>query len=85
MNLTVSIVMWGHHDRMLRVGAQTDDMDRRYDEVIGADEAIKSLYLSWPETLRDVNTTPSDNPSTDGLPAGLMPAMLLMSIAQKVV
>jgi hypothetical protein len=70
---------------MLQKGStETDDIDGRYDEVIRADEEIKSLYLSWSGTLRDVNTTPSDNPATDGLPTGLMPAMLLMSIAQKV-
>ena len=70
---------------MLRGGnTQTDDIDRRYDEVIRADEEIKSLYLSWYDMLRDVNTAPSDNPATDSLPTGLMPAMLLMSIAQKV-
>ncbi|KAF5263096.1 hypothetical protein FOXYS1_6151 [Fusarium oxysporum] len=63
---------------------ETDDIDGRYDEVIRADEEIKSLYLSWSDTLRDVNTTPSDNPATDSLPTGLMPAMLLMSIAQKI-
>lgn len=77
--------MWNYHDRMLRVGnTRTDDIDGRYDEVIRADEEIKSLYLSWSDTLRDVNATPSDNPATDGHPTGLMPAMLLMSIAQKV-
>ncbi|KAF5684567.1 hypothetical protein FCIRC_3910 [Fusarium circinatum] len=80
-----SVVMWRHHDRMLRKGStETDDIDGRYDEVIRADEEIKSLYLSWSDTLREVNTTPSDNPATDGLPTGLMPAMLLMSIAQKI-
>uniref|UniRef100_A0A0D2YDY2 Zn(2)-C6 fungal-type domain-containing protein n=1 Tax=Fusarium oxysporum (strain Fo5176) TaxID=660025 RepID=A0A0D2YDY2_FUSOF len=80
----MSVVMWRHHDHMLRKGStETDDIDGRYDEVIRADEEIKSLYLSWSGTLRDVNTTPSDNPATDGLPTGLMPAMLLMSIAQK--
>ncbi|SCO91979.1 uncharacterized protein FRV6_16107 [Fusarium oxysporum] len=81
----MSVVMWRHHDHMLRKGStETDDIDGRYDEVIRADEEIKSLYLSWSDTLRDVNTTPSDNPATDGLPTGLMPAMLLMSIAQKI-
>ncbi|KAF5552577.1 hypothetical protein FMEXI_2728 [Fusarium mexicanum] len=81
----MSVVMWRHHDRMLRKGStETDDIDGRYDEVIRADEEIKSLYLSWSDTLRDVNTPPSDNPATDGLPTGLMPAMLLMSIAQKI-
>ncbi|KAK7591559.1 hypothetical protein V3481_006203 [Fusarium oxysporum f. sp. vasinfectum] len=81
----MSVVMWRHHDHMLRKGStETDDIDGRYDEVIRADEEIKSLYLSWSGTLRDVNTTPSDNPATDGLPTGLMPAMLLMSIAQKI-
>ncbi|KAF5679858.1 transcriptional regulatory [Fusarium denticulatum] len=80
----MSIVMWRHHDRMLKAGAQTDDMDRRYDEVIRADEEIKSLYLSWSDTLRDVNAAPSHNPANDGLPTDLMPAMLLLSIAQKV-
>ncbi|KAF5650662.1 transcriptional regulatory [Fusarium sp. NRRL 25303] len=81
----MAIVMWRYHDRMLRVGnTQTDDIDRRYDEVIRADEEIKSLYLSWYDMLRDVNTAPSDKPATDSLPTGLMPAMLLMSIAQKV-
>ncbi|CVL03382.1 uncharacterized protein FPRN_11745 [Fusarium proliferatum] len=81
----MAIVMWRHHDRMLRVGnTQTDDIDRRYNEVIRADEEIKGLYLSWSNTLRDVKITPSDNPTTDGLPTGLMPAMLLMSIAQKI-
>ncbi|KAF5254892.1 hypothetical protein FANTH_388 [Fusarium anthophilum] len=82
----MSVVMWRHHDRMLRKGStETDDIDGRYDEVIRADEEIKSLYLSWSDMLREVNTMPSDNPATDGLPTGLMPAMLLMSIAQKVV
>ncbi|EMT71926.1 Putative transcriptional regulatory protein C11D3.07c [Fusarium odoratissimum] len=81
----MSVVMWRHHDHMLRKGStETDDIDGRYDEVIRADEEIKSLYLSWSGTLRDVNTTPSDNPASDGLPTGLMPAMLLMSIAQKI-
>ncbi|KAI1037730.1 hypothetical protein LB503_009635 [Fusarium chuoi] len=81
----MAIVMWNYHDRMLRVGnTRTDDIDGRYDEVIRADEEIKSLYLSWSDTLRDVNATPSDNPATDGHPTGLMPAMLLMSIAQKI-
>ncbi|KAF5712843.1 transcriptional regulatory [Fusarium globosum] len=81
----MAIVMWRYHDRMLRVdNTQTDDIDRRYNGVIRADEEIKSLYLSWSDTLRDVNTTPSDNPATDGLPTALMPAMLLMSIAQKI-
>nr|RBQ93943.1 hypothetical protein FVER53263_13362 [Fusarium verticillioides] len=81
----MSVVMWRHHDNMSRQGStETDDIDARYNEVIRADEEIKSLYLSWPDTLRAVNNTPSDNPSTDGLPTGLMPAMLLMSIAQKV-
>ncbi|KAI8402411.1 hypothetical protein FOFC_17725 [Fusarium oxysporum] len=81
----MSVVMWRHHDHMLRKGStETDDIDGRYDEVIRADEEIKSLYLSWSDTLRDVNTTSSDNPATDGLPTGLMPAMLLMSIAQKI-
>lgn len=69
---------------MSRQGStETDDIDARYNEVIRADEEIKSLYLSWSDTLRAVNNTPNDNPSTDGLPTGLMPAMLLMSIAQK--
>ncbi|KAF5593138.1 uncharacterized protein FSUBG_9919 [Fusarium subglutinans] len=81
----MSVVMWRHHDRMLKQGSiETDDIDGRYDEVIRADEEIKTLYLSWSNTLREVNTTPSDNPATDGLPTGLMPAMLLMSIAQKI-
>ncbi|KAF5547632.1 hypothetical protein FNAPI_8463 [Fusarium napiforme] len=81
----MSIIMWRHHDRMLRVDdTQSDDVDRRYDEVIRADEEMKRLYLSWSDKLRAVNNTPSDSPSTDGLPTGLMPAMLLMSIAQKV-
>ncbi|KAF5648939.1 hypothetical protein F52700_757 [Fusarium sp. NRRL 52700] len=80
----MSVVMWRHHDRMLRKGStETDGINGRYDEVIRADEEIKNLYLSWSDTLRDVNTTPSDNPVIDGLPTGLMPAMLLMSIAQK--
>ncbi len=70
---------------MLRVGnSQAGEFDRKYDEVVRADEEIKSLYLSWSDTLRDVNTTPSDNLAIDGLPTALMPAMLLMSIAQKV-
>ncbi|KAF4954317.1 hypothetical protein FGADI_5340 [Fusarium gaditjirri] len=81
----MSVVMWRHHDNMSRKGSRvTDAIDGRYDEVIRADEEIKSLYLSWSDTLRDVNTTPSDNPATDGLPTALMPAMLLMSIAQKI-
>ncbi|KAF4502595.1 hypothetical protein FAGAP_1181 [Fusarium agapanthi] len=81
----MSVVMWRHHDLMLRKGStETDEIDGRYDEVIRADEEIKSLYLSWSDTLRDVNTTPSDHPATDGLLTGLMPAMLLMSIAQKI-
>ncbi|KAF5989476.1 putative transcriptional regulatory protein PB24D3.01 [Fusarium bulbicola] len=81
----MSVVMWRHHDRMLRKGStETDEIDGRYDEVIRADEEIKSLYLSWSDMLREVNTMPSDNPATDGLPTGLMPAMLLMSIAQKI-
>ncbi|KAG5753148.1 hypothetical protein H9Q72_003819 [Fusarium xylarioides] len=81
----MSIVMWRYHDRMLRVdNTQSDDIDRRYDEVTRADEEIKSLYLSWSDTLRDVGTAPSDNLARDGLPMGLMPAMLLMSIAQKI-
>ncbi|KAF5560649.1 hypothetical protein FPHYL_6556 [Fusarium phyllophilum] len=81
----MSVVMWRHHDNMLRKGStETDDIDERYNEVIRADEETKSLYLSWSDTLRAVNNTLSDNPSTDGLPAGLMPAMLLMSIAQKI-
>ncbi|RBQ81865.1 hypothetical protein FVER14953_13362 [Fusarium verticillioides] len=80
----MSVVMWRHHDNMSRQGStETDDIDARYIEVIRADEEIKSLYLSWSDTLRAVNNTPNDNPSTDGLPTGLMPAMLLMSIAQK--
>ncbi|KAG7409084.1 putative transcription factor lepB [Fusarium oxysporum f. sp. rapae] len=81
----MSVVMWRHHDHMLRKGStETDGIYGRYDEVIRADEEIKSLYLSWPDTLRDFNTTPSDHPATDGLPTALMPAMLLMSIAQKI-
>ncbi|CVL06665.1 uncharacterized protein FMAN_11803 [Fusarium mangiferae] len=81
----MAIVMWRHHDRMLRVGTtQAGEFDRKYDEVVRADEEIKSLYLSWSDTLRDVNTTPSDNLAIDGLPTALMPAMLLMSIAQKI-
>ncbi|KAF4419929.1 hypothetical protein FACUT_11370 [Fusarium acutatum] len=81
----MSVVMWRHHDRMLRKGStETDDIDERYDEVIRADEEIKSLYLSWSDSLLDVGTTPSDNPANDGIPTGLMPAMLLMSIAQKI-
>ncbi|SCV39227.1 uncharacterized protein FFB14_07130 [Fusarium fujikuroi] len=81
----MAIVMWRHHDRMLRVGnSQAGEFDRKYDEVVRADEEIKSLYLSWSDTLRDVNTTPSDNLAIDGLPTALMPAMLLMSIAQKI-
>ncbi|KAG9498132.1 hypothetical protein J7337_011027 [Fusarium musae] len=80
----MSVVMWRHHDNMSRQGStETDDIDARYNEVIRADEEIKSLYLSWSDTLRAVNNTPNDNPSTDCLPTGLMPAMLLMSIAQK--
>ncbi|KAF5981876.1 hypothetical protein FCOIX_4015 [Fusarium coicis] len=78
----MSVVMWRHHDNMLRQGStETDDIDARYNEVIRADEEIKSLYLSWSDTLRAVNNTPSE---ADGLPTGLMPAMLLMSIAQKI-
>ncbi|KAF9770177.1 hypothetical protein IL306_012305 [Fusarium sp. DS 682] len=79
--------MWKHHDRMPRATntkAGTDNVHERYNEVIRADEEIKSLYLSWSDKLRDVNTVPSDSPATDGLPTGLMPAMLLMSIAQKI-
>ncbi|KAF4342085.1 hypothetical protein FBEOM_4016 [Fusarium beomiforme] len=82
----LSVLMWNHHDRMSRLATterSADNIQARYDEVIRADEEIKSLYLSWPETLRDVSTMPSDSPAMDGLPAGLMPAMLLMSIAQK--
>ncbi|KAF5591036.1 hypothetical protein FPANT_5769 [Fusarium pseudoanthophilum] len=82
----MSVVMWRHHDDLSRQGStETAGIDERYNEVIRADEEIKSLYLSWSDTLRAVNNTPSDNPSTDGLPTGLMPAMLLMSIAQKVI
>ncbi|KAF5592376.1 hypothetical protein FPCIR_5697 [Fusarium pseudocircinatum] len=77
----MSVVMWRHHDHMLRKGSA--ETDGKYDEVLRADEKIKSLYLSWSGSLRDVNTTPSDNPASDGMPTGLMPAMLLMSIAQK--
>jgi hypothetical protein len=83
--LTVSVFMWKHHDRMSKFGnTETEDVRGRYEEVVQADEEIKNLYLSWSDTLRDVNTTPSHSPATDGLPTGLMPAMLLMSIAQKV-
>jgi hypothetical protein len=72
--------MWHHQDRMSRA----ENISTRYEEVIRADSELKSLYLSWPQALRDTNTVPSDRPLADNLPAELMPAMLLMSTAQKV-
>lgn len=81
--------MWHHQDRMSRVSDTYGETDTgsilaRYEEVIRADSEIKALYVSWPEQLRDIDTIPSVHPSKDSLPAELMPAMLLMSTAQKV-
>ncbi|RGP71684.1 transcriptional regulatory [Fusarium longipes] len=64
--------------------SRTENVSTKYEEVIRADNELKSLYLSWPQALRDTNTVPSDCPFSDNLPAELMPAMLLMSTAQKI-
>ena len=75
--------MWHHQDRKSRTHSQID-ISGRYEEVIRADNELKELYSSWPQTFRDTNTIPGSHPFKDGLPTGLMPAMILMSTAQKV-
>ncbi|KAF4456704.1 putative transcriptional regulatory protein PB24D3.01 [Fusarium austroafricanum] len=83
----LAVLMWKHQDRISTTSnAETygGDVIERYGKVIQADEEIKSLYLSWPMQLRDVNAVPDEEPVTDGIPTQLMPAMLLMSTAQKI-
>ncbi|KAH7174123.1 uncharacterized protein B0J16DRAFT_387948 [Fusarium flagelliforme] len=79
----LSILMWHHQDRKTRTHNPTD-ISMRYEEVIRADNELKDLYSSWPQSFRDTNTIPSSHPSKDGLPTELMPAMILMSTAQKI-
>ncbi|KAJ4111488.1 hypothetical protein NW768_011842 [Fusarium equiseti] len=78
----LSVLMWHHQDRKTRTHSPTD-ISVRYEEVVRADNELKELYSSWPQGFRDTNIIPSDGPSRDGLPTELMPAMLLMSTAQK--
>ncbi|KAI1073163.1 hypothetical protein LB507_010763 [Fusarium sp. FIESC RH6] len=79
----LSVLMWHHQDRKSRTHSPID-ISGRYEEVIRADNELKELYSSWPQTFRDTNTIPGSHPSKDGLPTELMPAMILMSTAQKI-
>ncbi|KAJ3538103.1 hypothetical protein NM208_g6046 [Fusarium decemcellulare] len=85
----LSILMWKHQDRMSQAtnfdaGSNADNISTRYEEAMRADSEIKGLYSSWPQLLQDTNAVPNDHLSTNELPSALMPAMLLISTAQKI-
>ncbi|CAH0034068.1 unnamed protein product [Clonostachys rhizophaga] len=81
-----SVLIWKHHDRMFKAGHPgncPESIPKLYEEVIRADEEIKASYVSLPPSLREVDT--SQNVTTaDGLPIGLMPGLVLVCTAHKV-
>ncbi|VUC32561.1 unnamed protein product [Clonostachys rosea] len=81
-----SILIWKHHDRMFKAGhpgGSPESMPKLYEEVVRADEELKASYLSLPPSLREIGTS-QDLPTADGLPTSLMPGLVLICTAHKV-
>ncbi|KAJ3526429.1 hypothetical protein NM208_g11195 [Fusarium decemcellulare] len=83
----LAVLVWKHQDRVFRVGYPGEDPDRimrLYDQAIRADREIKDLYSSWPLALREIEDIQLDQPMLNSFPVGLMPGMVLICTAHKI-
>ncbi|VUC21016.1 unnamed protein product [Clonostachys rosea] len=76
--ISFSVLIWKHQDRMFEVGHPGEDPDRilkLYDQA--------DLYLSWPLAMREIDDVQPEHPTLESFPIGSMPGMVMICTAHK--